>query len=162
MKLFKSIHSDVLIGFGLVVASLSILVREMQAGKRKDIFAALNEKILGEKFFPIFVMASMAVFGVILILGSFRHGFKERESISSFLSRTREVWLVLLLSALYCAFLYLFGYLPASIIVLAVLLRVFGQKKWRNTILLSVLLPLVFYLVFERGLLLMLPKGVFF
>jgi hypothetical protein len=162
MKQRISINSDTFIGLGLAFGGIVLLILEYRTKVKKDFFGALDEKIFSEKLFPTLTLGFLIIMGTALALISIRAEGRDREKISVYIERTRSVWLVILLSIVYCFLLYLLGYLLSTVVILAALLRVFGLKKPLHIILPSVLIPLGLYLVFGKVLLLMLPKGVIF
>ena len=57
----------------------------------------------------------------------------------------------------YTLLLYIIPYIPATFIVLAVLIRLYGQRKWWKLSLVSLILPVLIYVAFTYLLRLQLP-----
>jgi putative tricarboxylic transport membrane protein len=59
------------------------------------------------------------------------------------------------------ALTWLIGFRTASIIYLFVYLRFIGKHRWTTTIALSLLIPIAGYVVFEKVLQILLPRGIY-
>lgn len=160
MKAVQRIGIDGFIGIGIAAAFSILLAAELGTEVKADIFGALSEKILGEKVFPTLVLGGMIISGITLTVVSIR-----KNAISPAVSGMNvppPVLKVIAVSILYGILLLLIGYLPASVISLALLFRIFGQRHYMRIIIPAIVVPFLFYLLFEKGLMLMLPKGIFF
>lgn len=113
------------------------------------------------RFFPDIVAGLIAVLGVVLFLSGLR---KERagkqateETYSLNKVEARMVLLTLGIVSLYVAALYFIPYIPATMILLAVLITLYGQRNKVKIILPSVLLPIIIYIGFTYALKLRMP-----
>jgi hypothetical protein len=78
--------------------------------------------------------------------------FAERTQIASVVA-------VLVPSCIYCAAIPWLGIYVASLFLIAYFMRRYGKYGWLPITLVSVGVPLAFFLVFERWFLVLLPKG---
>jgi hypothetical protein len=109
-------------------------------------------------YFPFYI-------GLILLGASgwifFRTLLRWRQLGGSFVSREelRGVLAVLWPSAAYVAVMPILGLYVASVLLIGFFMRHHGRYGWPISIAVSVGVPVVFYLVFERWFLVPLPKG---
>ncbi len=74
----------------------------------------------------------------------------------------RRALVTMALFVLYIVLTPLIGYLPASVLVMAVYLLHFGVRKPVTVAVLSVAFPLILYLFFAKVMLVVLPRGSLF
>jgi len=84
-----------------------------------------------------------------------------RQLGGSFVSREElgGVWAVLWPSAVYAALMTVLGLYVASMLLIGYFMRRHGRYGWLVSVIVSIGVPVVFYLVFERWFLVPLPKG---
>jgi len=84
-----------------------------------------------------------------------------RQLGGSFVSREElgGVWAVLWPSAVYAALMTVLGLYVASMLLIGYFMRRHGRYGWAVSVVVSIGVPVVFYLVFERWFLVPLPKG---
>jgi phosphatidylglycerophosphatase A len=54
------------------------------------------------------------------------------------------------------------GMLPASIVIMFVLMRLYGLKSWVLSIIIAVILPFLLFFFFEKVAQVPIPRGIFF
>ncbi len=117
---------------------------------------------LGSKFFPYFASAGLVLCGLGVTLSS-----KNAGEDRPFLPEGGFKRLVMLLGVfvLYIVLLYVFGFLPASPVMLyAVTTLLAGETKVSpvKKLVFSVVMTAVVYLFFEKALSILLPSGILF
>lgn len=80
--------------------------------------------------------------------------FADREGMWSVVKVASTALLVLPL-------IYYAGFYAASAIYLLIYTRWVGKHRWHSTVLISIGIPIGLYIVFERWLLILLPRGVY-
>jgi putative tricarboxylic transport membrane protein len=101
----------------------------------------------------------MVIFSLIILYGAIKEGGP------TFLSLWRDVlWTKpLLVIALLIAFTLVFetlGFLTSTIILLVALLRAIDPVPWQRAIPIAILVPLLFWYVLQKLLLIQLPSGI--
>jgi putative tricarboxylic transport membrane protein len=139
-------------GIGLVFLVLGVfwesLIMELPDAHR---FASF-----GPDFFPEIIVICMIVISVLLIVTDVMN--KNKTSTFHIDSQSAvRLFLAILLSALYIFLLPTAGYLATTIPALFLLLLLFGLRKKVTLVLLSVLVPVGLYLLFEVVLKVLLP-----
>jgi hypothetical protein len=89
-----------------------------------------------------------------------RSGIEGSEDITFNVYQIPKVLYALASLFLYGLFLETLGFLVASVLLMAFLLRVIEPQKWYVVSLGAILIPVCALLLFERGLGVVLPKGV--
>lgn len=110
--------------------------------------------------FPNLIAYVLALLAILLMYNSHRSS-KDATRIEE----KRFSWfMILCLSILFVYYLgvRVIGMLPASIIVLFVLMRVYGFKSWFLSILLSLVLPFFLFIFFEKLAQVYIPRGILF
>jgi len=77
----------------------------------------------------------------------------------------RFSWLIILCLAILFSYylgVRVIGMLPASIVVLFVLMRTYGFRSWFLSILFALVLPFLLFVFFEKLAQVALPRGIFF
>ena len=139
----------------VILFSVAVMVQAVQAG------AKWVDGQPGAGFFPFILGALLFLCGAILIArealaragpgGSF---FENRTGMESVLK-------VLVTAIGMLALTHLIGFRTASVIYLFVYLRFIGKHRWVTTIALSLLIPITGYVVFEKVLQILLPRGIY-
>lgn len=103
----------------------------------------------------------MTVLGIVLFASGWRKGKapkqEDEETYSLGKKETRLVLLTLGIVILYVIILHFIPYIPATMVFLAVLITLYGQRNKLKIILPSVLLPIIIYVGFTYGLQLHMP-----
>jgi putative tricarboxylic transport membrane protein len=108
-------------------------------------------------FFPFYV-------GLIVVLSSAVNLVKaanevERESVFASWSQLRSVISVVIPTTVYVAAMPYFGIYITSAILIGGFMKWLGRYPWRITLAVSIGVPLLTYLAFEKWFLVPLPKG---
>ena len=110
--------------------------------------------------FPNLIAYVLALLAILLMYNSHRSS-KDATRIEE----KRFSWfLVLCLVILFACYLgvRVIGMLPASAIVLFVLMRVYGLRSWLSSILLSLAVPFLLFVFFEKLAQVPIPRGILF
>ncbi len=107
-------------------------------------------------FFPFYI-------GVALVISSavnFWNAFRESDSgLFAEWGQLRQVLAVVIPSAIYVAAIPLIGLYVSSIVLIAFFMRWLGKYGWPLIALVSIGMPVLTYIVFEKWFLVPLPKG---
>jgi hypothetical protein len=109
-------------------------------------------------YFPFYI-------GLILLAASGFIGAAElwrrdgRNQVFAERSQITQVFAVFVPTLVYVALIYPFGLYVPSAILIGYFMRRHGHYGWLLTVVVSVLVPVAFFLVFERWFLVPLPKG---
>jgi putative tricarboxylic transport membrane protein len=143
----------VLLGIGICFGSI-----ELKLG---------NFHTPGAGFLPFLAGALLAIFGLILMLGTLfsqARGEKNAESLKDLARRHRKRALKPLLTVLvllgYILLLEPLGFLLTTFVCLLVLFKLSEPRKWLMPILLSASTAILSYLIFSVWLQSQLPKGL--
>ena len=110
--------------------------------------------------FPNLITYMLALLAVLLMYNSPRSS-KDTTRIED---KQFSWFMILCLSILFVYYLgvCIIGMLPASIIVLFALMRLYGFKNWFLSILLSLVLPFFLFIFFEKLAQVSIPRGILF
>jgi len=119
----------------------------------------------GAGFFPFWLAAGVMLFALLILARTLRAGRvgSSRSVVKPFIAATaRRPLLIAFLPmvAVVAVIEYLGLYLGGGL-YLAGYMRWVGRDRWSRIVLVSVLVPLGLFLIFERWFLLPMPKGVF-
>ena len=146
-------HRVVEIGVALltIVFGAIVIYGSLQVG--------INWGVEGPKagFFPFYI-------GVIIVAGGVFNLVKTFTDISPdklFASwgQLRQVLSVVIPSSVYVALVPMLGIYVASALLLAVFMKWLGRYGWGLVIAISIVVPIIFYFMFEKWFLVPLPKG---
>jgi len=113
-------------------------------------------------FLPMWLGVLMAILSVLLIVNaSLREGDSPRESVFPRGKALAAVLLFLAGLAAYIALLEVLGYLSATVLLTAFLLRFVMRAGWLRTLLVSVSASIVLFVIFQVLLHVELPKNMF-
>jgi putative tricarboxylic transport membrane protein len=144
--------SQILMAVAIIAFAISVMVQGFQVG------AKWEDGQAGPGFFPFWLAAILGICGVIVLVQSLRGSqaakfFHDRTGLTSVLKVTGTATGLLILT-------YVVGFRLASIAYLFVYLRFIGKHRWPAVIAMSLLIPIGGYLLFERVLLIGLPRGI--
>jgi hypothetical protein len=146
-------HRSVEIGVAVAVAGFALVVI---AG---SIQAGIGWGAEGPQagFFPFYV-------GLLILISSivnFVHAMQERTDGSLFAdwAQLRQVLSILIPSIIYVALIPWIGIYVASIFLIAFFMRWLGQYSWGMVAAISIGVPLITFVIFEKWFLVPLPKG---
>jgi putative tricarboxylic transport membrane protein len=114
------------------------------------------EFIGGPALIPRIIAGILFVAAALLIWNAVRGRSSPIDEPLDF-AKQRRIAVMLLVTAAYAAALEPVGFLPSTIVYLAVFTLVLGLRDWRVIGAYSLLLPVAFYIVFSRGLKVPLP-----
>lgn len=144
---------------GLVTLSIGILTIVAASFLPKSTLA--NDP--GPKIFPIF--------GAILMIGgsvfTIAHKPKTTRKPLFTTAQWKRVWTLFSLFVVYAIGLWVFGFIIATVVILFVLSKLFSDSSSTagsiiKRVLFSVIMTVAVYLLMEKGLLVLLPKGLLF
>src|SRR6184192_3789919 len=146
-------RAQILMAVGIIAFALSVSVQAYQVGSR------WVEGQAGPGFFPFWLGVLLALCGALILVREARAAngkpfFHDRTGLMSVVKVTATATGMLVLT-------YLIGFRTASIIYLFVYLRFIGKHRWPATIAMSLLIPIAGYVVFERVLQILLPRGIY-
>ena len=156
--------------FTNLVASVILLVFEIWAYFQTLGFKIVKKAAVQPATFPQIMTIGMMVFTVILLIQSILKLLNMKEddplaepaaSFNIFKNKgVQAAVLVIVLCAAYAALFEVLGYVLASIIVAAVIMVLIGKRDVKQIALVSILVPLVMWLVFYKLLTVNIPMGV--
>lgn len=110
-------------------------------------------------FFPTIVSAIMVAVSLIMLLFAFI-----KPDIVEISDATKRAYirglLAILICVIYVAIFKPVGYIVSSVLAVFAMMLVFGNRKWKQMIIISVVFPVLLYLAFYYGLSTNLPSGV--
>ena len=156
--------------FANLVSSVILLVFEIWAYVMTLDFKIVKKAAVQPATFPQIMCIGMMVFTVVLLVQSIIKLQKMnpddpmiQPAASLNLLRNKGVQaalLVIVLCAAYAALFEVLGYVLASTIVAAIIMVLIGKRDVKQIVLVSVLVPLVMWLVFYKLLTVNIPMGV--
>jgi putative tricarboxylic transport membrane protein len=146
-------HRNVEMGVAVVVALFGVLI---MAGSLK---VGINWGVEGPRsgFFPFYV-GLIIVFSSGLILYQVLTGARSDKLFADW-GQLRSVTSVVIPTAVYVATLPYLGIYLTSAVLIAAFMKVLGKYAWGITLAVSIGVPIVTYLMFEKWFLVPLPKG---
>jgi len=156
--------------FANLVSSIVLLIFEIWAYVMTLDFKIVKKAAVQPATFPQIMCIGMMVFTVILLIQSILKlkNMKEDDPLAepaasfNFLKNkgVQAALLVIVLCAAYAALFEVLGYVLASTIVAAIIMVLIGKRDVKQIVLVSVLVPLVMWLVFYKLLTVNIPMGV--
>lgn len=156
--------------FANLVASLILLAFEIWAYVQTLDFKVVKNAAVQPASFPQIMCIGMMVFTVILLIQSLISLKKMDEddpniqpaaSINVFKNKGVQAGLfVIVLCIAYAALFKVLGYVLASAIVAAIIMWLIGKRDVKQILLVSILVPLLMWLVFYKLLTVNIPMGV--
>lgn len=147
--------AEILTAFGFMAFSLAVIVQARQVG------TGWAEGQPQPGFFPFWLGLLLGIAGLVVLARSALVGrdpagpfFHDRTAFSS-------VMKVILTGAAMLIFTYLVGFYTAAVAYLLIYTRFVGKHRWPVAIILSLAIPIGSYLLFERTLEILLPRGMY-
>ena len=109
-------------------------------------------------YFPFYIGWLMTISGVAVLLHTLRGWVAHRAWFATRRQLSR-VWSVLLPSGVYVALIYVLGIYVASALFIAWFMVRQGGFGWMATLPVSIGIPILFFMLFDRWFLVPLPKG---
>ena len=117
----------------------------------------------GPGFFPLLLGIAMAAMAIALAVRAWRNGTAEvHPPFWPVKEGFFKVSLAFIVILLFTALLEITGYMINIFLLFLILLRPIGRQKWRWSISISVGAALVSYLLFDKWLMIPLPRGIWF
>ena len=113
----------------------------------------------GAGFFPFWLVTGVGICAIALVVQSLRVRDNKRDEPFIPAGAWRPLLIVFLPMAAVIGLLDILGIYIGGAIYLAGYMRLVGRHRWSVIILVSVLVPLVLFFIFERWFLMLLPKG---
>jgi len=109
--------------------------------------------------FPRIALMGIILFSIVLVFNNWKVKEKREAALPGF---SREILLKLLIQIV-CIWIYTIllrplGFVYASILLMFVVFRLAGTKKWYKAVIYSILLSIAIYFVFYRIFMVMLPR----
>jgi hypothetical protein len=146
--------ADRISGFFWLIFSLFVSYESYKLG-----LGTLYKPGPGFLFFWIGIV--IGILSVAVVVRSFRNRKPDHgREIAFKKSNLTKVLLVLISLFLYSFFMERLGFLIVTLLLFIFLLRVVEKKKWSFTVLISLIVTVAAYLVFEKGLRSQLPAGL--
>ena len=138
------------VGLAMILFGLIIIIGSLQAG--------INWGAEGPKagFFPFYIGVIIIGSSVFNVLQNLSEG---RNKVFASWGQLRQVLAVVVPTAFYVASIPTIGIYVSSMVLMALFMKWLGRYSWLTVIAISVGVPVVFYLMFERWFLVPLPKG---
>ena len=146
-------HKSVEIGVAAVIAFFGVLII---AGSLK---VGINWGVEGPKsgFFPFYVGLIIVISSGLILLQVWKGGHSDK--LFAEWGQLRSVTSVVIPTAVYVATLPYLGIYLTSAILIAAFMKWLGKYAWGITLAVSIGVPVVTYLMFEKWFLVPLPKG---
>ena len=108
-------------------------------------------------FFPFYIGLAIVVASIINFVTILLH--EPADKLFAEWGQLRQVLAVVIPTAIYVALVPTIGIYVSSALLIAVFMRWLGRYRWDLVAAVSIGVPVVFYVVFEKWFLLPLPKG---
>lgn len=156
---FSSRTGDCLVALTSVAigASILALVPDEIAGQTLAAIGDMNSPA----FFPIIAAALMAICGVCLALEALAKTYGDKDANIEF-KRPGSVFTVMAMFVLFATATHFIGMLVSAVATILVMAWFLNYRNLWVLIPVAVAVPAVIYLLFERVLLILLPRGVLF
>ncbi len=147
--------AEILTALGFIAFALSIILQARQVG------TGWAEGQPQAGFFPFWLALLLGLSGL-LILGQVARAAKG-DLAAFFHDRTAfvSVGKVSVTGAAMLVLTYLVGFYAAAIAYLFVYTRFVGKHRWPAVIIMSLLIPIGTYILFERTMDILLPRGIY-
>jgi putative tricarboxylic transport membrane protein len=108
-------------------------------------------------FFPFYISLIVLISCAVNIASAIRYG--DGEKIFAEWSQLRQVFSVLVPTAIYVGLIPYIGIYVSSALLIAVFMRWFGKYSWLMVIGIAIVVPILTFFMFEIWFLVPLPKG---
>ena len=146
-------NAEVACGLSLLVLGLLVLWESLKL----NIGWGFNGPEAG--FFPFWLAVGLVISSGFITVQAFlsknpaiRQHFVKREGLFSVIKVALPAFVMVALTEA-------IGLYPAALIYLAVYMRWIGKHSWMTTVLVSVLVPLASYFIFDKWFLILMPRG---
>jgi tripartite tricarboxylate transporter TctB family protein len=154
--------TDTFIGIFLLLFALVLYFVLIPVYIKPSPYGDVQERIVSSKFLPTVTAWAVGLLSLIMIFQT-EFGKKETNNTSPLRIKT-EVPIVLgiLLCIAYIILMHVFGFIISTLLVLAGLLTLFGERHPVKIILISICTTAFFYFIFAKLLMVVFPSGILF
>ena len=157
----KAINRRALIEAMLVVVfGLVAMVEGLRLIIYKDPYVLYDP--IGPGFYVLALSVGLLIVGVVHLGVNYRKGSIVGHATAASREMKTQLFISITALAIYIFLINFVGYLAATVVFFLLQLRVSGVKSWRSTILLSLVLTAIFYVIFVHLCELVFPRGIFF
>ena len=146
-------------GILVLVFSLVTLVEGLRLIIYKDPHMLYDP--LGPGFYILVLSLGLLAVGIVHLIANYRKPAGARKGAAS-KKRRVQLFSSIGILALYILLVHFVGYLVATLTFFLLELKVSGVKSWRNNIILTLILTIIYYVVFVKFCGMVFPKGIFF
>ena len=150
---------DLKLGCFMVAFSLIMMVWLIPAQVEIYVLGGSPEQNLGPRSFPYLMSGLIGLLGIALIVMSLRKRDVGSRPIRVPMDAKLRVAGVLAISAGYLWAMTLFGYLVPTFLSTVLLLRLFGERRWWLSLLISAGTAAFLFLFFGRVFHMLMPRG---
>jgi hypothetical protein len=122
--------------------------------------------VLGPGYYILFLGLILIIIGVIYLSVNYKNIFyKKKESLYRRIKEKKgisTVFYMTLVLVFYLTSIHIAGYLVPTLIFFLLEFRLAGVKSWKRNIILTLVITVVFYLIFIRYCRIVFPQGLFF
>jgi hypothetical protein len=113
-------------------------------------------------FFP-FLMGAIIIFGCVVVIRQAMQGKGSAKKKGAFVPKeaVKPILTVLIPACLMILFTEVVGLYIAAIVYLTLYIRLVGDFKWLTSLAIGVLVPMAFYVIFEKIFLIPMPAGMY-
>ncbi|MBW2057910.1 MAG: tripartite tricarboxylate transporter TctB family protein [Deltaproteobacteria bacterium] len=154
----KTWNRDIWLGLILLGFSLSLLfwLIPVYVGEHTT-----GERGLTPRFFPYSIVITLAFLSLLLVYENFQAGHEQRPRAEDKRVTPFTLVCVLLFFAYYVE-IRVIGMVPASMVTMFGLTRLFGFRRWLTNLVISVVFAILLYLFFEKMAQVSIPRGLLF
>lgn len=138
----------------LIVSCILLYIACTYPGLERDYL------LVSARFFPRTVSIIMVVSSVWLLIDAILKPKKRDPLDAEEKVGYRRGVLAMICALGYVLTFKVLGYIVASIIVLFLMMLIFGNRKWVQMIIISIVFPIILYFAFKYGLKTPLPEGI--
>ncbi len=142
----------------LVTAAVIVVLGAIVIADSRRIGAGWADDGPQSGYFPYYVGLLLTLSGVMIAFHTVRAWVQHRAWFAT-VQQLRHVYAVLIPTAVYIGAIYVIGIYVASALFIGWFMARYGRFRWPTTVLVSVGVPLAFFMLFDRWFLVPLPKG---
>ena len=151
--------------FSNLVGSIIFLAIGIWAWFQTDNFPEVANTYVQASTFPRVMIVGMLIFSVVLLIQSIfklMGTMKPTDPVAAEVLKDKGVaaaYLVMLLCVLFAALFKSCGYILCAVVLSMIIMFLIGKRNWVQMVLVSVLVPLLMWLVFYKVLTVNIPLG---
>ena len=158
----KTIKTDTFIGIFFLFFALILYFVLIPVYIKPSPYGDVQERIVSSKFLPTVTAWAVGLLSLIMI---FQTEFGKRGKTNTsplHIKIERPIVFGILLCIAYIILMYVFGFIISTLLVLAGLLTLFGERHPVKITLISICTTTFFYFIFARLLMVVFPSGILF